>query len=120
MIVGRADLKRHLRVDDDEQDDLITAYEGAAAQQVSHWIGRPVYGPDDVMPAPGADGYNPYQMRADNTIRVAIMQLVDRMFEDRHGEGGASEDAVPPMSVRAILAAHRVFDCPSEVSNESR
>ena len=116
MIVGLADLRRHLRVDDDEQDDLIIAYEGAAAQQVSHWIGRPVYGPEDVMPGPDDDRYHPSQMRADATIRVAIMQLVDRMFEDRHGEGGASEDAVPPMSVRAVLAPHRVFDCPTEVA----
>lgn len=109
MIVDLPELKRHLRVDGDEEDSLITTYGSAASKRVQQWLGRPVYARSEDMPPIGEPGYDTYQMVADDAIRVAVLQYVDRMWNDRSGEGGASDDATPPRSIRELLSGHRVF-----------
>lgn len=109
MIVGLSELKAHLRVDSDDENSLITAFGEAAEQQVRDYIGRPIYASAADMPAPGAIGYDAHQMVADRAVTVSIMMIADRLYRERGGEGGSNEDAVPPASVRALLAGHRVF-----------
>lgn len=111
MIVALPDLKLHLRVDpaDTEEDSIIAAFGRAAELQVRNWIGRPIYASAVDLPAPGAPGYDRYQIVADEAITVAVKMLAERMYEDRGGEGGTSEDAVPPVTVRALLSGYRVF-----------
>lgn len=110
MIVDLADLKLHLRVDGDEENSLITAYGQAAEARVRDWIGRPFYRSADDLPAPGSAEYDPYQIVADQRIRVAIMQLVGLMFgPNRSGQGAPADDAVPPQTVRDLLSGLRVF-----------
>ena len=114
MISDLPDLKTHLRVDGDEEDRQIAAYALAAERQIADWIGRPVYRFDAVLPVAGDARYHPDQMVADDAIRVSVMMMVDRMYHNRGGEGGSAEAATPPMSVRAMLAGHRVFTVSEE------
>ena len=109
MIVGLPELKAHLRVDSDDENSLITALGEAAEQQVRHWLGRPLYSGESEMPLIGAPGYDRHQMVADRAVVVSIMMIADALYNNRSGTGGAEGDAVPPASVRALLAGHRVF-----------
>lgn len=109
MIVELAKLKAHLRVDSNDENLLIQTFGEAAEQQVRHWLGRPIYSRAAEMPTIGATGYHPHQMVADNAVIVSIMMIADALYNNRGGSGSGSEDAVPPASVRALLAGHRVF-----------
>lgn len=109
MITDLPDLKRHLRVDHDDEDRVIAAYALAAEQQVQSWLGRPIYARAEDMPTPTAAGFNRYQMVAPEAVKVAIYQMADRMYHDRGGDGGPDAAAVPPMSVRGLLSDYRVF-----------
>ncbi|QFQ87321.1 hypothetical protein F8A10_07720 [Paracoccus kondratievae] len=120
MIVSLADLKAHLRVDpsNTEEDAVIAAIGRAAELQVQAWIGRPIYASAGYLPAMGAAGYNPDQIVADEAIRVAIKMLAERMYQVRGGEDGTAEDAVPPLTVRALLSSYRLFH-PTPAPGES-
>ncbi|SEN90626.1 uncharacterized phage protein (possible DNA packaging) [Paracoccus alcaliphilus] len=109
MIIDLAEMKQHLRVDGDDEDPTISAINEAAQSQVANWIGRPIYGHPDDMPAEDDPGYDRFQIVADSAVRVAIKMLAERMYTNRGGEGGSAEDAVPPMTVRALLSGYRVF-----------
>lgn len=109
MIVALADLKLHLRVDHDAEDLLIANIGLAAELRVRNWIGRPIYASTEDLPPVTDPLYNRYQMVADAAIIVAIMQLADRMYEQRGGDGGSQDDAIPPWTVRDLLSGYRVF-----------
>ena len=109
MIVGLDELKAHLRVDSNDENLLIQTFGEAAEQQVRHWLGRPLYSRATEMPAIGAPGYDRHQMVADRAVVVSIMMIADALYNNRGGAGSAEGDAVPPASVRALLAGHRVF-----------
>lgn len=110
MIVGLPELKQHLRIDGDDEDDVVLSLGMAAEQMIRSWLGRPVYADDQDMPLPDDPAYHPNQMRADNAVKVAIKMMTLRMHDpDRAGGGSVSEDAVPPLAVRALLSGHRVF-----------
>lgn len=109
MIVGLPELKVHLRVDGSEEDMLIEACSEAAEEQVRGWLGRPVYEHESQMPLPGTAGHDPNQIVANAAIKIAVMMLAERLYSNRGGEGSGADNAVPPMSVRALLASLRVF-----------
>ncbi|MFC3568403.1 head-tail connector protein [Paracoccus simplex] len=109
MIVPLADLKAHLRVDHDAEDWLIANIGLAAELRVRNWIGRPIYAATEDLPPATDPRYSRYQMVADQAIIVAIMQMADRMYQQRSGEGDSSGDAVPPWTVRDLLSGYRVF-----------
>lgn len=109
MIVELNDLKSHLRVDHDDEDLQIAAYGAAAEAMVKAWVRRPIYPDHAAMPLAGDPRYSPHQMVADDAIKVAIKQLVGRIYHEREGSGGSDEDAVLPLSVRALLAGHVVW-----------
>lgn len=109
MIVGLPEMKEHLRVDSDDEDSTIMALTRAAEVQVRNWLDRPIYAGKADMPAPDEEGYDVAQIQADEAIKVAIKLLTDRLYNNRSGDGGSSDDAVPPLGVRALLAGHRLF-----------
>lgn len=110
MIIDLAEMKQHLRVDGDEEDSLITTYAEAAEARVRDWIGRPFYRSEADLPAPESAEYDPYQIVADQRVKVAIKQMVGLMFgPERSGQGAPGDDAVPPRSVRDLLSGLRVF-----------
>lgn len=119
MIVGLFDLKRHLRVEleVDEEDSLIAAYADAAATRVMQWIGRPVYATAAEMPEEGEPGFDRYQMVADLSIRVSIMKMVAQMYgPDRASVGGSDGDAVPSRDIRDLLSGHRIMHRDIEIT----
>lgn len=109
MIVSLSELKRHLRVDGNEDDDLIVSYAEAVEDQLSNWLGRPVYKSVVDLPGLADPAYISTQIIAPRAFHVCVMTLVARHYDDRSGQGGGSDDAAPPASVRALLAGHRVF-----------
>lgn len=112
MIVGLPELKRHLRIelDVDEEDQLIASYGEAAATRVMQWIGRPVYATAAEMLQEGEPGYDRFQMVADQAIRVAIMKMVAQMYgPERAGNGAPDDDAVPSRDIRDLLSGHRIM-----------
>ncbi|WP_347139439.1 head-tail connector protein [Paracoccus sp. SSK6] len=108
MIVGAADLQRHLRASDD-QLMLVQTIGEAAEVQVRHWIGRPFYEKTQDLPQPGDPEYDPMQIVADGAIKVAIMKIAFTLYWSRGGNGDVVAPAVPPADVQALLAGHRVF-----------
>ena len=110
MIISLGDMRDDLRVTSDAEDAQILSYMQAAQSMIEGWIGRPVYRSIEDLPLVGAPGYDPYQIVADGAIVVALKKLVNSMYDEERGASGStSEDAVPPASVRALLARHRVF-----------
>ena len=110
MICDLPDLKQHLRVDGDHEDGLIQSYALAAERQVADWIGRPFYRSVSDLPMADTPAWHPDQLVADEAIKVSVMMLTARIYEaDRAAAGDGIDPAVPPMSVRALLAGHRVF-----------
>ena len=109
MITSLPELKEHLRVVGNDEDDVIASYAEAVEDQLSNWLGRPVYKNVDDLPALDDPAYTATQIVAPRAFLVCVMQLVTRIYEDRGGEGGGVDDAVPPASVRAMLSGYRVF-----------
>ena len=110
MIVTLDDLKAHLRVSSDDENELIIGVGLAAQLQIENWIGRPIYASESDLPAESDPTYSPVQIVADATIIVAIKMLAYRIHEERGGEGGVTEEAVLPSSVRSLLSGVRVFN----------
>lgn len=110
MIISLGEMRDDLRVTSDAEDAQILSYMQAAQSMIEGWIGRPVYRSIEDLPLVGAPGYDPYQIVADGAIVVALKKLVNSMYDEERGASGTtSEDAVPPASVRVLLARHRVF-----------
>jgi hypothetical protein len=109
MILSLADLKAHLRVDDDNEDVILGVYAEAAEVMLANWIGRPFYAQASDLPVLGSPGYDQYQMVADPAILAAVLMLVDRMYNFRDGDGAEGANAVPPLVVQALVSGHRVF-----------
>lgn len=114
MIADLDDLKAIMRIaEDDSQDRLIAQFGLAAEEIVRNWLDRPIYARHQALPAVGDPAYRPTQMHADQAIIVAILQLAARMYwDERTGGGNGIDPSVPPASVRALLAGHRVFASP--------
>lgn len=106
-------VRQHLRVDDNDEDALISAYQAAAEATVARYLDRPIYADDGDMPSVGDDGYDQYQMRIQPPIVAAVLLLVDDLFNERAPDPTLTGDALLPRAVRALLAPYRVWrqDC---------
>lgn len=111
-MIPLAEVKAHLRVDDDDptQDAVITALEAAAVDAAMAYLNRPVFADRAALDAAIAAGEAPaHAMVMNAAIRAAILLQVGAWFENREavvpaGAGGVME---LPLGVRYILGLYR-------------
>lgn len=89
--VSLPDLKAHLNLDHDLDDDLLTLKLDAAEEHVAAIIGAPI--PADPVPA---------------TIRQAILMLAAHWYENREAALPGAPFAVP-FGVHDLLQSHRAW-----------
>ncbi|MCX5513730.1 DNA-packaging protein [Kaistia algarum] len=97
MIVTLEEAKQHLRVDFDDDDDLITAKIEAAGNQLERMLGYAVadtFGGVDQDPVPPA-------------LKEAVLQLVTTWFENRATVAMDVSLAEMPISFQAIVCEYR-------------
>ncbi|TPJ86951.1 MULTISPECIES: head-tail connector protein [unclassified Mesorhizobium] len=98
-------VKKHLRIDFDDDDDTISAYQAAAETIVTEYVDRAVYAAGG-MPATGDDGT---AIEVTPAITAAILLLIGDLYESREADPESKGDAVLPRAVRALLAPYRVW-----------
>jgi hypothetical protein len=102
-------VKKHLRVDSVDEDDVIAAYQAAAEASVCEYIDRDVYVSGD-SPAPTDE----YAIEIEPPITAAILLLIGDLYANREPDYKLAGDAVLPRAVRALLAPYRVWRVVSE------
>lgn len=112
-IVDAALVKKHLRVDFDDDDDTIGAYQAAAESIVVEYLDRTVLASGATLPAPDDAGYDQYTINITPAITAAILLLVGELYECREADPESNltvdRNAVLPRAVRMLLAPWRVW-----------
>lgn len=103
-------VKKHLRVDFDDTDTEIEAYQAAAESIITEYLDRAVYGASGSAPS-GDDGT---AIEVNAAITAAVLLLVGDMYEHRESDTWEVEGATLPRTVRALLAPYRVWRVLSE------
>lgn len=98
-------VKKHLRVDHDDDDTTIAAYQAAAETIVIEYVDRIVYASGGSAPS-GDDGT---AIEITPAITAAILLLVGDLYEVREADPDATGNAVLPRAVRSLLAPYRVW-----------
>ena len=101
-LVDTALVKRHLRVDWDDEDTEIEAYRDAAEDVIDQYLDRVVYASGG--PSPGGDA-----IALPPAVRAAILLQTAELFDRR--ETPESNDGAAMLSpvVRRLLAPYRVW-----------
>lgn len=109
-------VKAHLRVDDDDSDTLIAAYQAAAETIVAEYLDRDVYASGD-SPVPTDE----YAIEIEPPMVAAILLLIGDLYAARETDDTDAArkptlalNAVLPRVVRALLAPYRVWRTVSE------
>lgn len=97
-------VKKHLRVDSNDEDILIAAYQAAAETSVSEYLDRVIYNDGD-SPEPTDE----YAMVIGPPITAAILLLIGDLYAVREPDPKLDGNAVFPRAVRALLAPYRVW-----------
>lgn len=109
-LVDIALVKRHLRVDFEDDDTEIEAYQAAAESIIEEYLDRAVYG--DGGSAPSDDDGTAIAVNA--AITAAILLVTSDLYEKRESDTWEADGAVLPKTVRALLAPYRVWRVFSE------
>lgn len=113
-LIPLATVKKHLRVDHDDDDEIIAVYQLAAENIVTEYVDRPLYEPGSTPPLPDESGYDATALIVPPSAVAAILLLIGDMYEIREPDAKLAGDAVLPRSVRALLAPWRIWrnvDC---------
>lgn len=109
-------VKAHLRVDDNDSDALIEAYQAAAEAIVAEYLDREVYASGD-SPTPTDE----YAIELQPPMTAAILLLIGDLYAARETDDtdaarkpSLAQNAVLPRAVRALLAPYRVWRTISE------
>lgn len=109
-------VKQHLRVDDNDSDTLIAAYQAAAEAIVAEYIDREVYASGD-SPEPTDE----FAIELQPPITAAILLIIGDLYAARETDDTDAArkptlalNAVLPRAVRALLAPYRVWRSVSE------
>lgn len=97
-----AQIKTHLKVDSDGEDDLIAAYASAAVDYVEHFCDGALV---ETLTAP-AEGKEPLrEVLVTPGIWAAMLLLIGHWYANR--EAAAQNLAETPLGVEALLLRHR-------------
>lgn len=109
-------VKRHLRVDSDDEDEIISAYQMAAESIIAQYLDRDIYAVGG-SPGPTSD----YSIELQPPMTAAILLYIGDLFSTRETEDSdfqrrpvAGFPAVLPRQIRALLAPYRVWRTVSE------
>lgn len=100
-LLSLAQMKAHLRVFDDYDDEQIALYQAAAEAIVIEHIDREVVATGEPTTADGISLVPP--------IAAAILLVAADLYENREPDMQSNGDAVLPKHVRALLAPYRVW-----------
>lgn len=101
-LVDIALVKKHLRVDWDDEDVEIAAYHAAAETIVTEYLDRLVQAEGPLPPD------NPNAMIVTAPIVAAILLVTADLFDGRNSEEGDGAAMLSP-TVRRLLAPYRVW-----------
>lgn len=102
-------VKKHLRVDSTDEDDVIAAYQAAAEATVCEYVDRDVYAAGD-SPVSADE----FAIELEPPITAAILLLIGDLYAVREPDYKRDAGAMLPSSVRALLAPYRVWRTVSE------
>ncbi|MDQ2139582.1 head-tail connector protein [Alcaligenaceae bacterium B3P038] len=107
-LVEMAQVKAHLRVDEDYPDDQLAIYVGAAEEQAQEFLNRRVYATAEMLAAAvlaNIAGSDP--MVVNDSIRAAILLILGHLHANR--EAVTSHQTYElPMGSRSLLWPFRV------------
>jgi len=103
-------VKKHLRVDHDDDDDTIAAYQAAAESIITEYLDRAVYPASGSAPS-GDDGT---AIEITAPITAAVLLVTEDLYEGRGSDTWDADGAMLPRTVRALLAPYRVWRVYSE------
>lgn len=107
-LLDTALVKKHLRVDWADDDEVIAVYQAAAEDIVLEYIDRPIYDAGD-SPIPT----DAYAIELQPSITAAILLLIGEMYDNREPDRRYF-GAMLPRAVRSLLAPWRVWRTVSE------
>jgi len=108
-LVNPVIVKRHLRVDFDDNDSEIAMYQAAAESIVVEYVDRIVLAEGVALPGPDDENYDEFTMNITPAITAAILLLVGDLYENREADPDATGNVVLPKAVRSLLAPWRVW-----------
>ncbi|MDE3797603.1 phage gp6-like head-tail connector protein [Sinorhizobium meliloti] len=103
MLVTLELAKKHLVVEHDDDNQLITAYIAAASELVEQYINR-----DYVQLVSGSEG----ESNAPAPVVAAVLILVATIYARREEDQTNAPPMTMPSTVRFLLAPYRDFGCP--------
>ncbi len=101
--------RQHCRVEQDETDELMTIYLGAAEQSAIDYLGRQVFATQqdlDTAKTAGTAGENPIVVNY--AIRAAILLTLGHLYMNREDVVVGVSAAEMPRGARDLLRPHRI------------
>lgn len=95
-------IKTHLKVDSDAEDDLIAAYASAAVDYVEHFCDGALV--ENLTP-PEEDKEPPREVLFTSGIWAAMLLLIGHWYANREAAGQSQSEL--PLGVEALLLRHR-------------
>lgn len=94
-------VKKHLRVDFDDDDTEIAAYQAAAENVITQTLDRAVY----VGTAPTSDDGTAIELPA--AVTAAVLLMTGHLYKNRESVGEAQAEL--PMTIKYLLAPYRIW-----------
>jgi len=101
MLLALPEIKKQCRIDEDdeEENELLTLYAGAAEKRTSNYLNRTLY--PDAVPDTDPDGL---VLSAD--IKLGMLHLVSHWYENRSSVSDF-EQSETPMSFEFLIGPYR-------------
>lgn len=100
-------VKQHLRVDHDEENELIQAYLESALSYVEQYCDRQIIDP---APAEGEEPIDPNtQMLVTKDVEQAMLLLVGHWFNNREAVVIGTISSAVPLAVESLLWQRKAF-----------
>lgn len=105
MILTKEEIKRQLRLEDDDntEDELLTAIGAAAESRTRTFLNRPLYAKEEDVPDGDERGL---VVSAD--LRLAMLMLVTHFYENRSASSEV-EKMEAPMAYNWLAAPYRFY-----------